>query len=256
MKRAAVLAVLLAATGTTSAKAELTQRGDLFVRFSGGISPRALPRRLAAPISVHIEGTIRQIGAAAPPALSHIEVALNRAGNLETAGLATCSRDRIRDVSSAVAIRACGPALIGDGGYTVRTTLPSQTTTVSPGEILLFNSRDHGHPSILAKATQKEPVPLRGLFVFSIRHLRSGTYGYVIAADVPPGISRDGYLKSIYLHLGRTYAFRGRRHSYLSAACPAPAGFRSALFPFAHASMSFDDGRTLSSTLTRSCQVR
>ncbi|HET9153693.1 MAG TPA: hypothetical protein VFN85_06230 [Solirubrobacterales bacterium] len=256
MKRAALLAVLLAAIAATDAEAELTQKGDLFVHFDGGIAPRALPRRAAAPISVHVEGTIRQIGGAAPPALSRIEVALNRAGRLETEGLPVCTRGRIRDAGPAEAIGACGPALIGSGGYTVRTTLPGQTVTVSPGEILLFNSRDHGRPSILAKASQSEPVPLRGLFVFSIRHRRRGAYGYVIAARVPPGISRDGYLKSIYLQLGRTYAFRGRRRSYLRAACAAPAGFRSALFPFAHASMSFADGRTLSSTLTRSCRVR
>jgi hypothetical protein len=256
VKRAALLVALLAAFGATNAEAELTQKGDLFIHFAGGIAPRALPRRSAAPISVHVEGTIRQIGGAAPPALRHIEIALNRAGQLETAGLATCSRSRIRGVSTAEAIRACGGALIGDGGYTVRTTLPAQTTTVSPGEILLFNGRDHGHPSILAKASQTEPVPVQGLFVFSIRHRPSGAYGYVIAANVPAGLSRNGYLKSIYLHLGRNYTFRGRPRSYLRAACAAPAGFRSALFPFAHASMSFDDGLTLSSTLTRSCRVR
>jgi hypothetical protein len=256
VKRAALLAALVAALAATSARAELTQKGDLFVHFDGGISPRALPRHLAAPISVHIEGTVRQIGGASPPALRHIEVALNRAGRLETDGLAVCPSARLRGLSAAAAIRACGGALIGDGGYTVKTTLADQGSTVSPGEILLFNSRDHGQPSILAKASQSEPVPLQGLFVFSIRHRRRGAYGYVIAAKLPAGISRDGYLRSIYLHLGRDYSFRGRRRSYLRAACAAPAGFRAALFPFARASMSFEDGRTLSSTLTRSCRVR
>ena len=50
--------------------------------------------------------------------------------------------------------------------------------------------------------------------------------------------------------------YRGQRRSYLSATCDAPAGFPGATFPFAHASMTFADGRTLSSTLTRSCKVR
>jgi hypothetical protein len=50
---AAFLAVLaLALTAVSTANAELTQRGDLFVRFGGGISPRALPRHSFAPIAV------------------------------------------------------------------------------------------------------------------------------------------------------------------------------------------------------------
>jgi hypothetical protein len=127
---------------------------------------------------------------------------------------------------------------------------------LSPGEILLFNGRDHGHPTILANASQSEPVPVQRLFTFRIRRRRRGAYGYTIAAHVPIGLSGHGYLRSIYLHLGRTYAFRGRRRSYLSATCATPTGIIEALFAFAHISMSFDDSRTLSSALTSSCRVR
>lgn len=256
MKRAVLVGVLLTAIAAATAAAELTQKGDLFVRFSGGISPRALPRHSPAPISVRIEGRIRQIGGASPPALRHVEVALNRAGRLQSEGLAVCRASRIRGSSSAAAIKACGRALIGSGGYTALRTLPGQPDNLSAGEILLFNGRDHGRPTILAKASQTEPVPAQRLFVLHIHHRRRGTYGYVIEGEVPADLSRHGYLRSIYFNLGRTYTFRGRRRPYLRAACAAPAGFRSALFPFAHASLSFDDGRVLSSTLTRSCRVR
>jgi hypothetical protein len=250
----AVLSLVLLAPAP--AGAELTEKGNLFIRFDGALTPNALPRQSRVPISVRIEGMIRQIGGDSPPALRQMEVAINRAGHLDTKGLPVCKRNRLRGASSAEAIEACGSALVGDGGYTVGTTLPDQADTVSPGEILLFNSRNRGQATVLAQAFQSEPVPLERIFVFKIRHRRRGAYGYTVAADVPVGLSRHGYLKSIYLHLGRTYAYRGRRHSYLSAACPAPAGFSVAVFPFAHASMSFVDGRTLASTLTRSCRVR
>jgi hypothetical protein len=256
VKRAALLGVWLAVMAAPPAAAELTQKGDLFVRFDGGISPGSLPRDSPAPISIRIEGRIRQIGGASPPALRRLEVAVNRAGRLETDGLAVCPAARIRGASSAVAIKACGAALVGSGGYTVRTTLPAQAATLSPGEILLFNSREHGRPTILAQASQSEPVKVQRLFDFSIRHRRRGAYGYAIAADLPAGLGAHGYLSSIYLHLGRTYTYRGRRRSYLSAACATPTGIAEALFPFAHISMSFEDGRTLLSTLTRSCRVR
>jgi len=252
---ALLVALLLLFTGATPAQAALTQKGNLFIRFDGGISPIALPRHERAPLSVRVEGTIRQLGGDSPPALRHMEVAINRAGHLETGGLPICKQSRIRSATAAEVLAACGASLVGSGGYTVHTTLPDQTDIVSPGEILLFNSRDHGQSAILAQASQTEPVPIERVFVFHIRH-SGGTYGTVIDADVPAGLSRHGYLKSIYLHLGRNYSSRGQRRSYLSASCAAPAGVRQALFPFARASMSFDDGRTLSSVISRTCRVR
>jgi hypothetical protein len=78
----------------------------------------------------------------------------------------------------------------------------------------------------------------------------------VITGTLPPSVNRNGYLESIFLQLGRRYVYRGRPRAYLSASCPAPSGFSAAIFPFARASISFDDGRTLSSTLIRTCRVR
>jgi hypothetical protein len=248
-----LVALLFAAT---PAHAELSQKGNLFIRFDGGISPGALPRSTPAPVAVRVEGTIRRIGGEDPPALSHMEVALNRAGRLDTTGLATCKQSRIRSVNTAEALKACGEALVGSGGYTVRTSLPDQEPTVTPGEILLFNARDNGHPAVLAHAYQSEPVPIERVFVFDIQRRSHGTYGTVISAEVPKGLSRHGYLHSIYLHLQRTFTYRGKRHSYLSASCAAPKGFTQALFPFAHASMSFANGQVLSSTISRTCKVR
>ena len=57
-------------------------------------------------------------------------------------------------------------------------------------------------------------------------------------------------------HLQRRLRCRGHRHSYLSAACATPPDLPGAVFPFARATFAFADGRTLSSTLTRSCTVK
>ena len=61
-----IAALALVATAATPAQAELSQKGNLFVRFDGGISPKALPRESRAPVGVHLEGTIRQIGGQHP----------------------------------------------------------------------------------------------------------------------------------------------------------------------------------------------
>jgi hypothetical protein len=84
-------ALALALFLPAAASANLVQRGNLFVTFEGGISPSSLPRRALAPISVGIEGKIRGLSDASPPALRRIEIKLNRSGRLDTRDLPVCS---------------------------------------------------------------------------------------------------------------------------------------------------------------------
>jgi hypothetical protein len=242
------------AVGAASAFAELTQKGDLFVHFNGGISPRALPRNSLAPIAVRIEGTIRVPAGHSPPALRHIRIALNRGGHLSSQGLPVCHQHQIDNSTSSQALAVCGPALVGTGGFVAKTAYSDSPTFLLRGSILLFNAVVHNHSAILAHIFGNNPA-VSQTFVFRIRRT-GGTYGTVLTAYLSPATNRNGYLKSIFFQLQRSYVFRGRPRAYLSASCSAPPGFSVASFPFARASMSFEDGRTLSSTLIRSCKVR
>jgi hypothetical protein len=112
-----------------------------------------------------------------------------------------------------------------------------------------------GRRAILAHVYGAEPIPITRIIVFHIRET-AGTYGTILTGFLPASLNRWGYLKRISLSLHRNFTYKGQPRSYLSAACDAPAGFPGATFPFAQASMRFADGRTLSSTLTRSCKVR
>jgi hypothetical protein len=123
------------------------------------------------------------------------------------------------------------------------------------GRILAFNSKSHGEATILAQVHSSRPTSSTNIIVLHIDH-PSGKYGTVLTGTVPPGLSRWGYLKKFSLQLHRVYSYRHSLHSYLSAPCPAPPDLRQVSFPFVFASMSFDDGRVLSSTLTRTCKVR
>jgi hypothetical protein len=256
-KKAAVLATaaaLLAATATI-ANAELTQRGDLFVSFSGGLTPGALPRNALAPIAVHIEGKVRTLSGERPPTLRQIRIAINRGGRLDTRGLPLCHMRQIEASSNAQALAACGAALVGGGSYLAKTAFPEQAAFPTRGRILAFNAVVGGKRAILAHVYGTDPAPIARIVVFHIRHTR-GAYGTILTGALPATVNHYGYVKRISLSLHRNFTYRGRRRSYLSAACPAPAGFPGAVFPFARAAMVFADGHSLSSTLTRSCRVR
>ena len=256
-KRALLLAMVSAfLLIAAAAKAELVESGDLFIKFQGGIFPTALPRATRAPITVSIDGTIRTLSGEHPPALRSISIAINRGGQLDTEGLPRCDRSQLEPATSEEALEACRPALVGEGHYAAEAlALPEQADYPLQGRVLAFNAVIDGKQAILAHVYGLQPVPNSRVFVFHIHHAQ-GTFGTILTTTLPDALNRTGYLKQISLNLRRNFVYRGRQHSYVSAACAAPAGFASAVFPFARVGMTFADGRKLSSTLTRSCQVR
>lgn len=257
MRKIGVLAIAIVAIALCAslADAELIARGDLFVRFSGGISPNALPRHARAPISVHVAGTIRTLSGKKPPALRRVEIEINRGGRLDTQGLPVCRQAQIEPSTTAEALKTCGPALVGGGSYAAAIAFPEQAAFPSRGRILAFNAVVDGQRAILAHVYGPKPVPITRIIIFHIHH-GSGAFGTVLTGSLPASTNRYGYVTRISLSLHRNFTYRGRPRSYLSAACPAPQGFPGASFPFARAAMTFADGRSLASTLTRSCKVR
>lgn len=248
-------AFAIVALGASLARAELIEHGDLFVKFQGGIAPNDLPRQARAPIAVSVGGTVKTLSGQRPPGLRRIVIAINKGGHLYTEGLPVCRRRWIDPSTTEQAFQRCRQALVGGGSYVGAVALPEQSAFPSRGRILAFNTVINGSHAILAHIYGADPIPNTRIIVFHIRK-RAGTFGTVFTGLLPARLNRYGYVKRINLFLHRTFTYRGRPHSYLSAACAAPPGFPRANFPFARTSMTFADGRKLASTLTRSCRVR
>lgn len=241
--------------GVSLANAELIERGDLFVKFDGGIAPTSLPRDVNAPIAVRVDGTIRTLSGDRPPALRWIAIGINRGGRIDTKGLPRCRRSQIEPATSKEALAVCGPALVGEGRYVGAVSLSEQSAFPLQGRILAFNAIVNGQRAILAHVYGSNPVPNSRILVFHI-HNSGGTFRTILTASLPARLNHYGYLKKITLNLRRKFVYRGHVHSYLTAACAAPPGINIAAFPFVRVSMTFSDGRKLASTLTRTCRVR
>ena len=252
--RTLLLTVVLLAGVCSLARSELTEHGDLFVSFKGGFSPEALPRDHLAPVSVSFSGRIGSPPGSHPPPLRQVEVAINRNGHLDTRGLPLCAVPRIEGASPAQALSACRPALVGTGSYAAASSFPEKETFPTRGTLLAFNGRSEGRPVVLVWVHGADPAPATSVIIFYIRH-PGGGYGTVMNGVLPPALSDYGYVKRISLSLHRRFTYMGRPRSYLSAACAAPPGIPVATFAFARASMRFQGGAVLSSTLTRSCRV-
>jgi hypothetical protein len=252
---AAALTALISLALVAAANGDTTQQGTLRVIFGGHLSPSRLPRTGLAPVAVSLSGDISTTDHSTPPQLQRITIAINRHGRLDPRGLPRCHYHQIQPASTLEARRACRSSLVGSGRFRANVDLPDQSPFPSDGRVLAFNGVLHGRPVIYAHIFGTRPVPISQLTVFHV-HRTAGTYRVVLNARLPRVAADWGYISGLGLTLRRRFSYRGRQRSYLSAGCPAPAGIDIALYPFARASFGFDDGRTLHSSLTRSCRVR
>ena len=255
--KAAALALVLLAAGAAVAKAEVEQQGNLVVNFDGGISPKSLPRTGTAPVAVSVDSTFRTTdGSDPPPQLRRISIAINRGGRLFDRGLPTCRVRRIQPSTIAAARRICGGAIVGSGNVRVRVHLENQVPFTFKGPLLVFNAeRRGGKRRLLAQVYGRKP-PSAFVLTFRIGK-RGGTFGNVIETTLPRSTRDWAYVTHFEMKLWRTYTFRDRRHSFVSARCAAPAGFPGAVYPFARAEFGFAGGRSVKlPPLVRSCKVR
>lgn len=256
IKKAVLVVGALSLAITALAQAEVSQQGNLRVSFGGKIAPHKLPRFGAAPVAVSLSGNIATTDNSTPPQLRTITMAINRNGHLDSTGLPTCHFHQIQPTSTQEAREACPNSLVGTGFFEANVALPEQSPFPSNGKVLAFNGVLHGKPVVYAHIYGTEPLPTSFTLPFKLTRHRKGTYATVLTAQLPRVAAQWGYVSGVSLKLQRNFTYGGKRRSYISAGCPAPKGFPGATFTFARASFAFEGGRTLSSTMTRSCGVR
>ncbi|MEZ5076440.1 MAG: hypothetical protein R2725_03245 [Solirubrobacterales bacterium] len=241
-----------------SANAERGADGDVLGFFDARLNPQLLPRTEPAPIGVHVAGDFEDESGDSEqlPQLLQIRVAINRKGRLFDRGLPVCTKRWIEVATTADARRACHRAAIGRGHVDVRVKIAGEPGFPVKAKLLVFNGpRRDGRRLIYAHAYAPNPP---GSFVLTFRITRrsTGTFGTVLTTALPRRARKWAYLTHFDMTLRRTYEYRGRRRSYASAACAAPAGFSSAVFPFARAAYRFADGTRVQIPVSRSCRVK
>lgn len=252
----AAVAAASARPGAGAGASGIAQKGTLRVTVTGQLSPRSLPRAGAAPIAVSVGGKIATTDQSLPPQLEALRIELNRHGRLDYAGLPTCPYDRIQPASSARALAACRSALVGKGRFSANITLAGQEPYPTEGRLLVFNGRSHGKPVLFGQIYTPHPFANSFVIVFAVRKLAGGTYGTELHAFLPKALGNWGNLTGLEMTLSRRYSYSGERHSYISAGCPAPAGFTALTFPMARTSFVFGGGQRLTSVFISTCTVR
>jgi DNA-binding beta-propeller fold protein YncE len=244
------------ATSSSGSTAETIQRDGVRVTVKATIAPDRLPRHGTAPIHFSLATRIVAVNDSVPPQLRRIAVEINRKGHLDPSGLPVCSLKAIQPSSSEGALAACRHSLVGQGRFTAKVLIAQQAPFPSDGKILAFNGRWHGRPAILAHVYGTKPVPTSYTLPFVIATARHDAFGTTLSASLPNFTSKWGYVTGITLNLGRSFRFRGARHSYLTAGCPAPRGISTVPFPLSHATLGFAGRKPIEQTLSGQCTAR
>jgi hypothetical protein len=254
---AAALLALLVTLGLAvgSAGAEQSGGGGVVVSLDGSISPRYIPRHRPVPISLHLAGEITGVDDSPLPQLQRIEFAFGARGGLDTAGLTTCPRGRLRNATRQQALDRCRAALVGRGEITAEVPLDPAKPLLAHAGALAFNGLSHGRPAVWVHAYSASP-PVSFVLPFYLRRLKAGAYGVLMRSPVRSALGRWPRLRSFELTLGRRYSVGGERRSYLSAHCPLPSNLSIGIVPLARATYRFLPRPTLSTTILRGCRVR
>jgi len=258
MKRFAVTTVLLAAVlfGATVAHGEIFGGDGLLIKFGGGFAPRTLPRDRDVPVRVSLNTSIKTSDGSRPPQLRRLSFGVNRYGRITTKGLPTCPPALLESTDSHTALARCGSARVGGGKFIANVEFPNREPFPVQGRMLAFNAQVHGRPAVLLHVSGSSPVKATVVLVFKVRHPKRGKFGTVLTAKIPRLASDLGYVTDVALVFSRRYSYRGKRYSFLSARCAAPAGFPGAIFSFTRGTFSFAGGKQIVTTLTRNCTVR
>jgi hypothetical protein len=247
-------AVALGLLGGT-AVAERVQDGNLIASLSGGISPVALPRDHAVPVSVYLEGGVATADHSPLPRVNRLKLELGWRGDLLTKGLPVCPQARLKGVPTSEALDICGRSLVGRGKLRAKIFLPDQTPFMVRAYLLAFNGRTKvGRRAVLVHAYTKDP-PIFFVIPFVV-HRQAGAFHTVLVTTLRRSVGTWPHVASFKVDIARSFVHDGKRRSYLNAKCPVPGNFTAGFLSFARATYSFQGGKQLTIESVRSCRAR
>ena len=224
----ALLAVLAASATATTVK-----EGTLEAQIEAHFSPTKLPKTTPAPISLTVEGSLKTTDGSHPPVLKTLELEFSKYGHLDTTGLATCAPNKLTNTLTAQAKSICGKALIGSGRVGAQIAFAEQAPFNASGPLLIFNGPPQGGKQVLVfHVYAKVPAPTTFVTTALISKV-SGVYGTKAEVKIPTIVGGQGSLTSFKAILPKkTWTYKGKQQSLLSASCPTGKLFAAGEFMF------------------------
>lgn len=232
---------------SASAYALKFELDKLVVSATASISPRELPGRGNAPVSVNSVIRVKTTDGSQPPALKEIAFNFDKHGSVDTKGLPVCTMAKLAGTTPRVARKRCADAIVGRGVGKAQVTLPGQAAVEISSPLTLFNAPPAGgKPGLIAHAYETLPVPKAVLVPFSVERVRHGRYGFRVEIPIPEIADGYGAATLAEATVNGTRKRQGKTVGYVNAHC---AGGRLQVY----GKLTFADGSLIPGTLTSPC---
>jgi hypothetical protein len=222
------LAALLAAAiaGIAAASTTTVHVGNLTLKISGEVKPKALPKTKLTPITLNVGGEISSDDPSVPPNLrvpppiKEVIVDTDKNGAVNAKGLSTCPPGRLQSTTTVQAIKACPNSIVGEGKTNVLIAFPEQSPVPVHSRLVAFNGGVHGGvTTILIHAYITVPTPAAIVTTVKISKEHKGPFGLHSIASVPKIAGGSGSVTSFSLSFHRIFSYRGKKQSYFEAKC-------------------------------------
>ncbi|MEX2447509.1 MAG: hypothetical protein WD404_02055 [Solirubrobacterales bacterium] len=220
--RAALVLVVGVLGFAAVAQAATVSKSDFSARVTAAVKPTKLPQARGAPVTLSIAGSSSRSEAATTFFRSYA-VRLDRQLTIDTEGLPACSLpikvlerampDYVRD--------ECSRTVIGTGKLAVTLELPEQPPNFARSRMLFLNGR--GGKVVMYRYFPRHKVHFENGEVEEVGDIPGGAFaigsGRSLAFPSPEASQFPGSKSSFEFRFGRTWRYRGKRHSYLNAVC-------------------------------------
>jgi hypothetical protein len=247
--RAAAIGVgfALIAAASALARPETVRVGNLYLRDNGGILPTKLPRHKQTPISAVLNAQIGTVDGSHPPAITSVIADFDKNIHVNAKGLPVCREGQLLSRSSTDAKKACRDAIVGSGQAEVEVAFPEQRPIIAHGPIFLFNGGVHDGTTLLLIHTYVDvPAPTAVVATVKLTHIHRGHYGLHAVAEIPAIAGGAGSVTKFKLTINRSFSYKGKKQSYLTASCP------TGLY-YTEGKVQFSDGTLLKITHVLPC---
>lgn len=196
------------------------ERHEVEVAMNGSFKPTRLPKKKLAPVHFSVEGTIGMSDGSHPPPLRELVLELDRNAALDARGLPACRLKRIKAANTSQALKACRPALVGEGKMDFVVAYPEQSPLPPASHVAMFNAGiKGGKTTIYIHAYLTYPVLEPVVMTVKASKVHEGRYGTKLAISIPPIAKGFGFIKKFQLELFRQFAYRHKKQSFVKARC-------------------------------------
>ena len=221
---AAALLIALGAVATAEALSKATIKdvpNNIEATFEGGASPKALPKKGTAPVTLTLNGSMASLDGSHLRALNTVSLDFDKAGEINTTGLAQCSVAKLESTTTKNAEQKCRSAIVGKGEVTADVVLPEQAPLHAKGPLVVFNGKSGGaHKELILHVYARVPAPTTFVVPVKIKKEHKGKYGTNAFIKVPTIVHGGGSVTSFKAKISKTWHLKGKKQSLLNAGCP------------------------------------